>query len=117
MCMKRNEDLIEVLLNCAIASEKCANVCQFQNLMPRAVQLNRDCVELLKQGVRLLNHNSEIGSQFVMLIEETCRMIVEECRTNLALPQCKRCAEECTKCADECREYYISVSVPRLSVA
>jgi len=115
--MKRNEDLIEVLLNSAIACEYCANVCQFQNTMPRAIQLNRDCVELLKQGVRLLNHNSEIGSQFVMLIEELCRMVADECRTNLSLPQCKRCADACTKCAEECREYSISVSSPTLSVA
>lgn len=111
------QDLIETLLDSAIACERCANKSQQDNIMQRCIQLNRDAVELFKQGVKLLKHESEITPQFVQLCEEMAKMCVEECNTNLNIDYVRVCADACNQCIEACKTQRLSMMAPKLSAA
>ncbi|MFL5728913.1 MAG: four-helix bundle copper-binding protein [Cytophagaceae bacterium] len=111
--------MIETLLNTAIACERCANKSENENIMQRAVMLNRDAVELFKQAVKLLKHDSEVSGQFIQICEEVARMTAEECNNNLNIEYVKTCADACNMCADACKNHRINVGMaaPRLNAA
>jgi Domain of Unknown Function (DUF326) len=113
------QEMIEILLNTAIACERCANKSENENIMQRCVFLNRDAVELFKQAVKLLKHDSEISAQFMQVCEEMARMTAEECNNNLNIEYVKACADACNSCADACRNHRMNVGMaaPRLYVA
>jgi hypothetical protein len=113
------QDVIETLLNTAIACERCANKCENENIMQRGVLLNRDAVELFKQAVKLLKHDSEISCQYIQICEEMARMTAEECNTNLNIEYVKACADACNSCADACKNHRLAagMAAPRLNAA
>jgi hypothetical protein len=111
------QDLIETLLDTAIACERCANKSQQDNIMQRCMQLNRDAVELFKQAVKLLKHESEIAPRFVQLCEEMSKMCIEECNTNLNIDYVRTCADLCTQCANACKNHRLCMMAPKLSAA
>jgi hypothetical protein len=117
--MHQYQDMIETLLNTAIACERCANKSQSENILHRAVLLNRDAVELFKQAAKLLRHDSEISAQFMQVCEDMARMTAEECNTNLNIEYVKTCADACNLCAEACRNHRLTagMAAPRLNVA
>ncbi|HEX8546372.1 MAG TPA: hypothetical protein VF691_05380 [Cytophagaceae bacterium] len=104
--MKENQTLINILLDCAIACENCANKSQVENNL-KSVQLYRDCVDLCKQAIRLINHNSEITGQYLSLCEEMFKICAQECvKCNPdAAMYLQQCAEACLKTADAVHNY------------
>lgn len=116
--MKDNfQQLINILLDCAIACESCANKSQAENIMPESVQLYRDCVDLCKQAVRLLNHQSEITPQYLSLCEEMFKICAQECsKCNVsAVEYVKRCAESCLRTAEAVHSFRMPMK--KLAVA
>jgi hypothetical protein len=72
-------------------------------MMAKCISLDRDCSDICFQAARLLQRESQIARQFLLLCEEICRMCAEECSKHDD-EHCKRCAEACRVCADACHE-------------
>jgi hypothetical protein len=103
-----NQKLIQKLLECALTCEHCATSClQEENvaIMAKCISLDRDCSDICLQAARLVQRESPIARQFLLLCEEICRMCAEECSKHHD-EHCMRCAEACTICADACHEHH-----------
>jgi hypothetical protein len=103
-----HSDLINTLLDCASASEKCMSACLDEKdvtSMAHCIELTRDCAEICFLGVKLLMRDSEIAHQYLMVCEEVCRICAEECSLH-DHDHCKRCAEACRRCQQACHEHH-----------
>jgi hypothetical protein len=103
-----HQDLIQTLLDCALACEHCATACLSEEdvkMMARCIWLDRDCADLCTQAARLLQRDSEIGHQYLLLCEEICRMCGEECAKH-NMDHCQECARHCQACADACHQHH-----------
>lgn len=106
-------ELIQELVNCALACEACAAACLSEedvNLMTRCVELDRDCADTCFQTARLLMRDSEIAGQFLKVTEEICRLCAEECNKH-DQEHCKICAELCERCAEICHNNYSKIAL------
>ena len=102
------QELIRKLLDCALACEHCATSCLQEEdvkMMAGCISLDRDCSDICFQAARLLQRDSRIACQYLLLCEEICRMCAEECHKHEA-EHCQRCADACEACADVCHEYH-----------
>lgn len=98
-------DLIQDLINCALACEACATACLAEKdvmMMTRCIELDRDCADTCFQAARLLMRDSEFVSQFLTATEEICQLCAEECKKH-EHEHCKICADACEQCAEACR--------------
>jgi hypothetical protein len=98
------QDLIQKLLNCGLTCEYCATSCLKEEnvaMMAKCISLDRDCSDICFQAARLLQRESAIARQFLLLCEEICRMCAEECSKH-DHEHCKQCAEACRVCAEAC---------------
>ncbi|MCX2576108.1 four-helix bundle copper-binding protein [Pedobacter sandarakinus] len=87
-----------------MACEHCATSCLKEddvNMMANCIRLDRDCADLCLLAARLLERDSAIGKQFLLLCEEICRLCAEECSQHQH-EHCKQCASACITCADAC---------------
>jgi len=102
---RNNHALIQALLDCAMACEHCGSSSlkeeQDINMMIECIKLNRDCADICTQAARLLQRDSVIGRQYLLLCEEICRLCAEEC-SNHDHEHCRQCAVACEECADAC---------------
>ena len=101
-------ELIQKLLNCALACENCATECLHEEdaeNMTRCITLTRDCADICTLGARLLQRKSEIGHQFLVLCEEICRMCADECFQH-QYEHCQQCADDCHECAEACHAHH-----------
>lgn len=100
--------LIKKLFDCALACENCAAACLQEDdvkYMTRCIALDGDCADICVLAARLLQRNSAIAHQYLVICEEICRMCAEECgRHNHE--HCQRCAEACRVCAEACHEHH-----------
>ncbi|RYY36903.1 MAG: four-helix bundle copper-binding protein [Sphingobacteriaceae bacterium] len=106
--MKRYDELIKKLIDCAMACEHCATMCLQEDdvkMMAGCISLDRDCADICLQAARLLQRDSEIALQYLLICEEACRLCAEECSKHNH-DHCRECAEACIKCADACHEYH-----------
>jgi hypothetical protein len=103
-------ELIQKLLECAIACEDCvkADRKQEQHLTDLA-RLNRDCSDICLQAICFLKRNSELTFQYLKLCERVCLQCAETCQKNNA-ENCQLCAVACANCAVACQRYYLSVA-------
>lgn len=111
MDMNSNQTLIQQLLDCAITCEACATAClNEENVtgMRQCIRLDRDCADICTLAARLLQRDSAIARQYLLLCEEICRMCAEECGRH-DHDHCRRCAEACTNCANACHENHESI--------
>jgi len=102
-------ELINTLLDCALACEMCATAClneQDVNKMAACIKLDRDCADICTQAAVLLQRQSLIGHQYLLLCEEICRMCGEECNKYKQMDHCKKCAEACMNCAEACHLHH-----------
>lgn len=105
---QRNSELIQELINCALACEACASACLAEEdvaMMTRCIELNRDCADSCFQAARLVMRDSEVSDSFLAVCEEICRMCGEECEKH-DHDHCKMCAESCERCADACHAHH-----------
>jgi len=103
-----HEQLIRTLLDCALACEHCATSClQEEDVksMAQCIKLDRDCADICVQGARLLQRDSDIGHQYLLLCEEICRMCGDECSKH-QMDHCQRCAAACRQCAEACHAHH-----------
>jgi response regulator RpfG family c-di-GMP phosphodiesterase len=101
--------LIKTLVECALACEMCATACLNESdvkKMVTCIKLDRDCADICNQAAVLLQRDSIIGHQYLLLCEEICRMCAEECRKHSQMDHCKKCAETCVKCAEACHLHH-----------
>jgi hypothetical protein len=100
--------LIQKLLDCALACENCAAACLHEENvkdMTRCISLDRDCADMCVQAAMLLQRNSEIGHQYLVLCEEICRLCSDECSQHKN-DHCQRCAAACRDCAEACHAHH-----------
>ncbi|MEJ6981281.1 four-helix bundle copper-binding protein [Pedobacter sp. P351] len=103
---QNHQDLIQKLLNCALTCENCATSCLQEEdvaMMAKCIRLDIDGSDICFQAARLLQRESQIALQFLLLCEEVCRMCADECSKHDA-EHCRRCAEACRVCAEACHE-------------
>lgn len=108
MLQHNHKDLIQTLLDCALTCESCATAClgeQDVKMMARCIALDRDCADMCLQAAQLLQRNSEIGHQYLLLCEEICQMCGDECGKH-QMDHCQQCAEACRKCAAACHAHH-----------
>lgn len=104
-----HKNLVQILLNCAWSCEVCAVACLNESdvtAMAACIRLNRDCADMCGQAAVLLERNSKIGNQFLLLCEEICLMCKDECEKHGDMDHCRQCAEACRKCAEACHEHH-----------
>ena len=104
--MGKYKELIKKLLNCALACENCATLCLQEEdvkMMTRCISLDRDCADICLQAVRLLQRDSQLALQYLLICEEACRLCAEECSKHNH-DHCKTCAAACIECAEACHE-------------
>lgn len=100
--------LIQKLVACMLACENCASACLREDNvkdMVRCISLDRDCADICAQSARLLQRNSEIAHQFLVLCEEICRMCGDECGKHQH-DHCQKCAAACKECAEACHAHH-----------
>lgn len=101
-------EVIQELVNCALACEACASMClkapDVQHMV-RCAELARDCADTCLQASRLIMRRSEIADHYLATCEEICRLCADECRRHKA-DHCEICATACDSCAESCRNYY-----------
>jgi hypothetical protein len=105
--------LIKTLLDCALTCEMCATACLSEkdvSMMTECIRLDRDCADICKQAATLLQRDSKIGHQFLVLCEEICRMCGEECKKHSRIEHCRKCSEMCLQCAEACHEHHEPVT-------
>lgn len=103
------KEIIRNLLNCVAECEHCLTACLNEaDITPfkRCIALIRDCIDICSQTDRLLQRDSEIAYQFLVLCEEVCRKCAEECKKHAHHEHCRRCAEVCLACAHICHEHH-----------
>jgi hypothetical protein len=101
---RNNHALIQALLDCALACEHCASSSLKEddiNMMIDCIKLDRDCADICTQAARLLQRDSVIGHQYLLLCEEICRLCAAECSKH-DHEHCRQCAVACEECADAC---------------
>lgn len=100
--------LIRKLLDCMLACENCATACLQEDdvkNMVGCISLDRDCADICAQAARLLQRNSPIAHQYLVLCEEICRMCSDECGKH-EHDHCRKCAEACRICAEACHAHH-----------
>jgi hypothetical protein len=103
-----HQQLIQKLLNCVLACEHCASACLKESdvqMMTQCISLDRDCADICAQAARLLQRDSVIAHQYLVLCEEICRLCADECGKH-DHEHCRQCAEACRVCAEACHEHH-----------
>ena len=105
---QKYQDLIQKLLACVASCENCATSCLGEDnvkMMAGCIKLDRDCADMCALAARLLQRDSEIALQFLLLCEEICRKCAEECGRH-EHEHCKQCAADCMACAEACHAHH-----------
>ena len=108
-----HSDLINILLECALACERCMSACLEEkdvNEMAHCIEIDRDCAEVCLLGAKLLIRDSEIAHAYLKICEEACRICAEECSMHQE-EHCQECARICRRCQEACHEHYAKVSI------
>lgn len=103
-----HQAIIQKLLNCVLACEYCANACLAEDdikMMGRCIKLDHDCADICTQAARLLQRDSVIAHQYLLICEEICRLCADECGKHQH-DHCQQCAEACRICAEACHEHH-----------
>lgn len=109
---QKYQDLIQKLLACTLACENCATACLGEEdvkMMAACIKLDRDCADMCSLAARLLQRDSDIALQFLLLCEEICRKCGAECGQH-EHDHCQKCADACNTCADACHAYHEQIS-------
>ena len=108
-----HSDLINSLMECAIACERCMSACLEEKdvtEMAHCIELNRDCAEVCFLGAKLLLRDSEIAHQYLKICEEACRVCAGECSLHQE-EHCMECARVCRRCQETCHQHSSKVEL------
>ena len=108
-----HSDLINTLIECAIACERCMSACHEEkdvSMMAHCIELDRDCAEICFLGAKLLLRDSEVAHQYLKVCEEACRLCAEECSLH-DHDQCRQCAESCRRCQQACHQHHEQIAL------
>ncbi|MBS7564368.1 four-helix bundle copper-binding protein [Mucilaginibacter sp. Bleaf8] len=106
------QDVIQKLIDCALACENCASACLQEEdvkMMAGCIRLDRDCADICSQAARLLQRQSDIALQYLLLCEEICRQCAAECGKHQH-DHCQQCALACLVCAEACHAHHQPVN-------
>jgi len=109
--MGQDTALIRKLLDCTLACEACATACLNEDdiaQMRECIKLDRDCADICSQAATLLQRQSPIAKQYLLLCEEICRMCGDECGKHQH-DHCQRCAAACRECAEICHQHHEAI--------
>ena len=107
-----HQQLIQKLFNCVLACEHCATACLREEdvkMMAQCIRLDRDCADICGQAALLLQRNSPIAYQYLVICEEICRLCADECGKH-DNDHCRQCAEACLACAEACHQHHEPVT-------
>ena len=104
---EKHKALIKTLLDCAMACENCAAACltESHSGMNKCVSMDIDCADICFLAAKLLERNSAIAHEFLLICEKACRMCAEECSKH-DHEHCKKCAAACNECAEACHKHH-----------
>jgi hypothetical protein len=105
---KMNIELIQQLLDCALACEQCALSCLREPRIDRmryCIQLDRDCADTCFDAIKHVARASSVASGLLASCEAICRKCAEECRKH-DMNHCQTCADVCEQCAEACHEHH-----------
>ena len=105
---QNHEQLVQTLLNCALACENCAaqGFKEAQSeMMEKCIPLDIDCADICFQAARLLQRNSALAHEYLLICEKACRSCAEECSKH-DHEHCKKCAQACNECAEACHAHH-----------
>lgn len=106
------QGLIQKIMDCVLACEHCATAClaepEVQKMVP-CIKLDRDCADICTLAARLLQRNSVIARQYLLLCEEICRLCGDECARH-ETEHCQKCAEACHTCAEACHAHHTPIT-------
>ena len=103
-----NSQLIQTILECAMACEYCAASCLKEDdvkNMADCIALDRDCADICFLAAQLLQRDSPIARQYLLICEEMCRICAGECSKH-EHDHCKQCAQACLACAEACHLHH-----------
>ena len=93
------------LLQCA---ETCENfIDEFKKDSPefkRFLHLTKDCADLCRLAIKIIQNRSGIEHKFLSLVQEVCLMCVEEGRNLRYDLRFNKVIADCQLCAEACRE-------------
>ena len=108
MEFEKNDNIVQSLLDCAMACEYCAYACLQEpdmKKMSHCIALDRDCADICTLAARMIRRNSAIAMQILLLCEEACRACAAECR-RFDHDHCQQCANACDACAEICHKHH-----------
>ncbi len=110
---ENHEQLVQTLLKCALACENCAaqGFAEGQTgMMEKCIPMDIDCADICIQAARLLQRNSALAHEYLLICEKACRMCAEECSKH-DHEHYKKCAQACNECADACHAHHGNVQL------
>ncbi len=102
------EALMQALLTCTATCETCATACLNETdvkMMTNCIKLDRDCADICSLAVRLIQRDSFISREFLLICERICHLCATECSKHTH-EHCLKCAEACKECAHICHQYH-----------
>jgi hypothetical protein len=103
-------ELVQKLLECAIACEGCVKASwQQEERLTNFARLTRDCSDICLQAISFLKRNSELTGQYLKLCEKVCLLCAEACQKAYT-ENFQHCAIACANCAVACQCYYLSAA-------
>lgn len=109
-----HSELIKLLQDCAATCEWCATSCLAEedcHMLTECIRLDRDCADICRMAATLLQRNSRVGHQYLLLCEQICRMCSEECSGHKHMEHCRKCAEICLQCAEACHQHHEPITI------
>jgi hypothetical protein len=100
-----NQELINMLYNCAATCEHCAGACLDEKdvtMLTQCIKHDLDCAEICKTTASLLARGSEHAQHIMPECAEICTVCAEECEKHSHMEHCRICADTCRQCAEMC---------------
>lgn len=105
--MNYNDKFIEACYACAVACEKNATACLFEDdikAMRKCIMLSRECSAMCLATAKILSVGVDKFQMLYRACEEMCMACSKECGSFAHLQHCKNAAEACRLCAELCRK-------------
>ncbi|WP_036601846.1 four-helix bundle copper-binding protein [Olivibacter sitiensis] len=105
------QQMKDALVKCIAACDHCATSCLEEEHvahMVDCIRADQDCADICNLALRLLQRESNLATQFLLLCEEACRKCEAICRQH-DNEHCQACADACLACAELCHEHHTAI--------
>ena len=98
--------LLESLMKCIAACERCADACLEEPGSEHidVLRLDRDCADLCTITARFIGRGSAYAQDLLLLCTSLCKACEKECRKHDD-PLFQECAAACRECRLNCEAY------------